>query len=60
MKLAGAVTFYHCDVGQFIKNINSYLNELDILYVLDNNEQIILQCINHINLNERNIIALFK
>lgn len=39
MKLAGTVTFYRCDVEHFLENINSYIEELDILYVLDNNEQ---------------------
>lgn len=38
MKLVGAVTIYHPEEN--VKdNINSYLDELDLLYVLDNTEQ---------------------
>lgn len=40
MKLAGAVTLYHCDIKRFKKNIDTYLNDVDVLYVLDNNEKI--------------------
>jgi rhamnosyltransferase len=37
MKLAGAVTLYHPD-DDVSENIKSYLDELDVLYVLDNTE----------------------
>lgn len=38
MKLAGVVTLYHPSESVFT-NISSYLDQLDILYVLDNTEQ---------------------
>ncbi|MGN8782489.1 glycosyltransferase [Acidaminococcus fermentans] len=38
MKLAGVVTLYHPGENVFT-NINSYLDQLDILYVLDNTEK---------------------
>lgn len=38
MKLAGVVTLYHPSENVFT-NINSYLDQLDILYVLDNTEK---------------------
>jgi rhamnosyltransferase len=38
MKLAGVVTLYHPSENVYT-NINSYLDQLDILYVLDNTEE---------------------
>ena len=35
MKFAGVVTLYHPVIEDIINNIQSYLDELDILYVLD-------------------------
>lgn len=40
MNLAGAVTLYHCDIKRFKENISTYLDEVDVLYVLDNNEKV--------------------
>lgn len=39
MKFAGVVTLYHPVIEDIINNIQSYLDELDILYVLDNTEE---------------------
>lgn len=38
MKLAGAVIWYN-PTNQDIKNINSYLNSIDKLYIIDNSEE---------------------
>ena len=37
MKLAGIITLYHPDKN-VLSNIETFLNQLDILYVLDNTE----------------------
>lgn len=37
MKLAGIITLYHPD-KKVLSNIETFLNQLDILYVLDNTE----------------------
>lgn len=37
MKIAGVVTLYHPDM-RIIANINTFLDQLDYLYVLDNTE----------------------
>ena len=37
IKLAGMVTLYN-PTDEDIKNIDSYLNDIDVLYVIDNTE----------------------
>ena len=38
IKLAGVVVLYNPD-DNYIDNINSYINDIDLLYIIDNSEK---------------------